>query len=151
MKLNENIAKLRKEKGITQEELAVAVGVTNQTVSKWESGRCCPNIDLLPSLASYFEISIDELMGHEPVEKEVIVNSETKSSTDESSPFMDEEYPNALIILRENGKITTAILQMKLRLGYNRAKRIIEKLREQGYVTLMPNGIHIATEKAYKL
>ena len=63
MKINEQIATLRKSRGITQEELAVAVGVTNQSVSKWESGQCCPDIQLLPVLASFFEISIDELMG----------------------------------------------------------------------------------------
>ena len=38
MKLNEQIAALRKKKGITQEQLAVALGVTNQAVSKWEAG-----------------------------------------------------------------------------------------------------------------
>jgi len=64
MKLNENIANLRKKKDITQEELATAIGVTNQSVSKWESGQCCPDIALLPALADFFEVSIDELMGH---------------------------------------------------------------------------------------
>lgn len=64
VKLNEQIAFLRKEKGITQEELAVALGVTNQAVSKWESAQCCPDISLLPDLASYFNVSVDELLGH---------------------------------------------------------------------------------------
>jgi len=63
MKINEQIAALRKKKGITQENLAQALGVTNQSVSKWESGQCCPDIQLLPELAKYFEVSIDELMG----------------------------------------------------------------------------------------
>lgn len=64
IKLNEQIAFLRKEKGITQEELAVALGVTNQAVSKWESAQCCPDINLLPDLASYFKVSVDELLGY---------------------------------------------------------------------------------------
>lgn len=64
MKLNEQIAFLRKEKGVTQEELAQALGVSNQSVSKWESAQCCPDIGLLPDLAAYFSVSVDELMGY---------------------------------------------------------------------------------------
>lgn len=63
-RLNEQITFLRKGKGITQEELAQALGVTNQAVSKWESGQCCPDIQLLPDIAGYFGVSIDELMGY---------------------------------------------------------------------------------------
>lgn len=66
-KLNEQISFLRKQKGITQEELAQSLGVTNQTVSKWESAACCPDIQLLPSIASYFGVSIDVLMGYKQV------------------------------------------------------------------------------------
>ncbi len=63
IKIQEQIAFLRKQKGLTQEELAKALGVTNQAVSKWESGQCCPDIQLLPELAKYFEVSVDELLG----------------------------------------------------------------------------------------
>lgn len=64
MKLNEQITFLRKQKGMTQEEVACALGVTNQAVSKWESAQCCPDIQLLPAIAELFEVTIDELMGH---------------------------------------------------------------------------------------
>lgn len=67
-KLNEQIAFLRKQKEITQEELAQILGVTNQSVSKWESGNCCPDIQLLPRIADYFGISIDELIGYKPTD-----------------------------------------------------------------------------------
>lgn len=63
--LHQQIASLRREKGITQEELAAALGVTNQAVSKWESGICCPDIQLLPALAAYFEVTTDRLLGCE--------------------------------------------------------------------------------------
>ena len=66
MKLNEQIAFLRKQKGMTQENLANILGVTNQTVSKWEAAQCCPDIQLLPVIAELFEVSIDELMGYRP-------------------------------------------------------------------------------------
>ena len=56
----------RKEKGITQEELANYIGVSGASVSKWETEQSYPDILLLPQLAAYFNISIDELMGYEP-------------------------------------------------------------------------------------
>lgn len=67
IKINEQIAFLRKQKGLTQEELANALGVTNQAVSKWESAQCCPDIQLLPDIAKLFDVSVDELIGYTPV------------------------------------------------------------------------------------
>ncbi|MGN0493933.1 MAG: helix-turn-helix domain-containing protein [Acutalibacteraceae bacterium] len=59
-----NIAALRKQKGITQEELAKYVGVSAQAVSKWENGGV-PDAELLPKIADYFDISIDKLFGRD--------------------------------------------------------------------------------------
>ena len=64
-KLNENIGFYRKKLDLTQEELAQKLGVTNQTVSKWESAKSCPDISLIPKIADIFGISIDELFGRE--------------------------------------------------------------------------------------
>ncbi len=65
-----NIAKTisikRKEKGITQDELAEYIGVSKASVSKWETGQSYPDITLLPQLAAFFNISIDELIGFLP-------------------------------------------------------------------------------------
>ena len=52
---------MRKQNNITQERLAEYLGVTYQTVSKWENGTSLPSISLLPSIANIFNISIDEL------------------------------------------------------------------------------------------
>ena len=60
--ISENIKKLRKAKGMTQEELAEAVNVSFQAVSKWENGGA-PDIEILPLLANAFGVTIDELMG----------------------------------------------------------------------------------------
>ncbi|MGE7883546.1 helix-turn-helix domain-containing protein [Bacillus sp. NPDC094077] len=60
------IADKRKEKGMTQEELAAYIGITKASVSKWETGQSYPDITFLPLLASYFNISIDELIGYAP-------------------------------------------------------------------------------------
>lgn len=62
--LGENILKLRKEKKLTQEQLASLLGVTFQAVSRWENGQAYPDIELIPQLASVFGVSIDSLLGH---------------------------------------------------------------------------------------
>ena len=66
MNFAEIIMKYRKELGLTQEGLAQKLGVTNQAVSKWESGQSCPDIALLPQIADLFGITIDTLFGREP-------------------------------------------------------------------------------------
>lgn len=63
MTLGNRIAAHRKEKGMTQEKLATALGITNQAVSKWENDQCCPDIEQLPALAELFGVSIDALLG----------------------------------------------------------------------------------------
>lgn len=65
MTLGNKIAELRKAKGMTQEALANALGVSNQAVSKWEANQSCPDIQLLPQIADIFEISLDNLFGRE--------------------------------------------------------------------------------------
>lgn len=62
--LKENIKKYRKEKGLTQEQLAEEIGVTVSTVSKWEGGSVCPDIGTIAELADLFEISVDVLLGY---------------------------------------------------------------------------------------
>lgn len=64
--LAENISKLRRKKGVTQEELANFIGVTKASVSKWENGQSMPDIILLPQLAAYYDVTVDELLGYEP-------------------------------------------------------------------------------------
>ncbi|MGN0390307.1 MAG: helix-turn-helix domain-containing protein [Wujia sp.] len=66
LNLSENILRLRRERKITQEELADFAGVTKASVSKWESGKSTPDIMLLPLLASFFDVTVDELIGYEP-------------------------------------------------------------------------------------
>lgn len=66
LKISENIVKLRRKKGITQDQLADFLGVTKASVSKWENRQSFPDIMLLPKLASYFDVTIDQLMGYEP-------------------------------------------------------------------------------------
>ena len=61
--IGKNISTLRKQRGLTQESLAGELGVSFQAVSKWENGQSCPDISLLPVIADFFDIHIDELFG----------------------------------------------------------------------------------------
>lgn len=61
-----NIVSLRHRKKITQEQLADFIGVTKASVSKWENKQSLPDILILPVLAAFFDVTIDELLGYEP-------------------------------------------------------------------------------------
>lgn len=65
MKLNigKTIKSLRKEREITQEEFAEVLGVSCQSVSRWENDSCYPDIEMIPTIAAFFGISVDHLMG----------------------------------------------------------------------------------------
>ncbi len=63
--LNDNIKKYRRERGISQEELAVRLHVVRQTVSKWESGKSVPDAEMLADLAEVLEVPVSRLLGRE--------------------------------------------------------------------------------------
>lgn len=71
------IAVLRKSRGFTQQELADLLGVSFQTVSKWENHVTMPDITMLPALAELFEVSVDELLGLKPLAEEVYLSRGT--------------------------------------------------------------------------
>lgn len=71
------IAVLRKNKGMTQQELGDAIGVSYQTVSKWENGVTMPDIGMLPVLSEYFHVTVDELLGMKPLAWEEYMPAKT--------------------------------------------------------------------------
>ncbi len=100
-----NIKRLRMEKQITQEELSVVMGVSCAAVSKWERGDTLPDISLLPLLAHYFGVSIDNLMGYSSarIEEEIdrflaehrkLFRERKVSEYTRLSEKMYAEYPN---------------------------------------------------------
>ena len=86
--LSEQLKQLRKKKGNTQKELAMHLGITTQSVSKWERDDGYPDITLLPAIASYYNVSVDDLLGVGVVEKEKKLN----------------EYKDKGVILHQAGK-----------------------------------------------
>ena len=81
MEFGEKLQQLRKGKGLTQEELATALYVSRTAVSKWESGKGYPGIDSLKEIASFFSVSIDELLTSDKVI--IIAESERKAKIKE--------------------------------------------------------------------
>ena len=61
---------LRKEKGVTQEKIAEILDVSSQSISRWELGMCYPDVELLPTIANYFGVTVDSLLSNDSVSKE---------------------------------------------------------------------------------
>lgn len=99
-KIGNFIAQCRKNKNITQEQLAQMLNITDKAISKWENGRCMPDISLLKNLSSILEVSISELLSGEKLQ-----NSENKS---------EELIFNSLV---ENSNQKKRIIQGTILLG----------------------------------
>ena len=78
MEFHEKLQELRKNRGLTQEELAEALYVSRTAISKWESGRGYPSIDSLKEISNYFSVSIDDLLSGEKLL--LIAEKENKSN-----------------------------------------------------------------------
>ncbi len=103
----------RKEKSITQEELAKYIGVSKASVSKWETGQSYPDITFLPQLAAYFNISIDELMDYKPqMSKEDIRKVYHKLSDDFTLKPYDDVLNNCRDIIKKYYACIPLLLQM---------------------------------------
>lgn len=106
MALGENLRKLRISENLTQEQLAEALGVSPQAVSRWENESACPDISLLPVIANFFEVSSDFLLGIDLAQKHQKIAEALKhdeklrcsGETEKSIEFLREktkEYPNS--------------------------------------------------------
>lgn len=80
MEFNEKLQELRKQRGLTQEELARQLHVSRAAVSKWESGRGYPNIDSLKDVAKFFSVTVDELLSGEELLTAAAEDSKEKGS-----------------------------------------------------------------------
>ncbi|SCI03052.1 transcriptional repressor DicA [uncultured Clostridium sp.] len=116
LSIGEVIYKLRKERGVTQEVLAKAVGVSVAAVSKWESKNSYPDITILPSIARYFNTTIDKLLSYEiEISNEEVMNimKECASLFEKNSPenatkvceSYIRQYPNSMFLKFRAGSL----------------------------------------------
>lgn len=94
--LSENLKKLRHEKGFTQETLAEFLGVTFQSVSKWERGESYPDITMLPEIAGFFKVSVDDLLGVNRAEDEAEIIKELEAYDNLTDEKIKQEIINRL-------------------------------------------------------
>ncbi len=101
--VGENLKRLRSEKNVTQDAVAEYLGVTYQAVSRWENGLAYPDIEFLPELARFFEVSLEELLGTESNEDRIrdIVSECYELNENNNKPAalsklrsLEREYPN---------------------------------------------------------
>lgn len=99
LSIGKNIKNLRLERELTQERVAEAIGVSFQTISKWEREESYPDITLLPSIASYFSVSCDELLGVDTNEKEEKIQQYMKLYDElrlKDSPYVFDQMSQAI-------------------------------------------------------
>ena len=98
IKISENLRKLRKQKDLTQEELARFLGVSFQAVSKWERNEGYPDITYLPAIANFFSVTLDELLGMGQIRSKQYLDDVFRLGHDHVSKG---EYKQAVKVLRD--------------------------------------------------
>mgnify|MGYP003398640160 FL=1 len=98
-KIGSFLKELRKQKGITQEELAEQLNVSGRTVSRWETGNNMPDISILIELAELYDVSIPEIVNGE--RKNESMNEEVKEVAQSLSDYADLEKENMLTQIRK--------------------------------------------------
>ncbi|MBR6358332.1 MAG: helix-turn-helix domain-containing protein [Lachnospiraceae bacterium] len=132
-KIAENIRAFRKERNLTQEQLAEAMGVTTGAVHKWETGMATPEIGTIMELADFFDISVDVLLGYKKQDHKIDAIVERMSEyckTMDRNAITEAEkalqkYPNSLKIV-----YTCALVYLLFAIGRDRnaARRALELL-----------------------
>ena len=111
------ISSLRKEKGMTQLELAVKMGVTDKAVSKWERDLSCPDINSIPKLAEIFDVSVDDLMQVKAENKEYLSKNKVDEIVDTSLKAIGIAMGIATTVLSVLGELETNTAFIMLGIG----------------------------------
>lgn len=145
--LGNMISSLRRKKGITQEVLAEFIGVTKTSVSKWETGSTLPDIQVLPLLASFFEVTVDELVGYVPVlsREQIRFQYHRLAERFASDPFM-EVLADCEEMVRRYYSCYPFLLQMAVLLLNHLGRAGAGQEREKGLCTAFRLCVHIREE-----
>ena len=119
MNLGKTILELRKQKHVTQEDLAAELGVTAAAVSKWENGYTLPDILMLCALADYFQVTTDELQGRAQEWKYAVIAAQTEELGQQIASMLREfgyvaqgiftDYDSASEVAQNNDSIRYVI------------------------------------------
>lgn len=156
--LNLKVQKLRKTKGISQQTLATNLGVTFQTVSKWENGVSMPDISLLPKIAEFFEVSVDQLLGLRPLPSDSYIerDSDNRDSWNKKSNtlyknrkyFWNEDYLQFIVDKVWNIHSPVDILDYRCGNGYFGAQ-LMKLLPEGSTYTGIDSEFFIEESKSH--
>ena len=153
------VAAKRKEKKITQDELASYLGVSKAAISKWETAQSYPDITLLPHIATYFDITIDELIGYEPqMESTEIKKFYHKLSHQFAKEPFDIVYERCNEIIKKYYSCFPLLLQIGILLlnhsmlddSPEKAQKIIEQDKQLfERIKTQTDDVHVAKQALY--
>ena len=130
MNIAANIARLRKERAMTQEALAEVIGVSSQSISKWENATTYPDVALLPVLADVFGVTVDALYGREDVKHTVTADG----AIDRVIEHVRETIVGTIYDLAIDGRFEDQLAQYKRLLQSDpRQRSVIENDRDVLY------------------
>lgn len=132
--LGSRLTALRKEKGLTQEQLAEKLGVTNQSVSKWENDINAPDISILIMLADLYDTTVDSLLGRE---KQPIVSTTTKNidnlilkikilSNDNDKVNINLPFSLVKVFVKEDGNLSV-LKDKNIDIDFNQLIKLVEE------------------------
>ena len=112
-RLQENIRLARRQRGLTQEQLAEALGVSTGAISKWEAGQSLPGLDMLVSIADLFDMSVDALLGYELRDnrQDAVVERLKRAMLEKDEAGLDEaekalmRYPNSFEVVYHSARM----------------------------------------------
>ena len=135
--LSEKIYRFRRERGLSQEQLAEKIGVSRQAISKWESGASTPELEKLLTLSACFGVTLDTLVNDEPAASEDKAPADEAPQIKENTGFSREREMKAGIILCLAGAICLVLAGVVMLLRPGAA----EQLNAASAVTLNGSGI----------
>jgi len=131
IRLSENLVSFRKAHKLTQSDVADHIGVTKASVSKWETGQTMPDVALLPLIASFYNVTLDELMGYEPqLSREQIQEVYRQFSERFAAEPFDAVYPDIQIQIRQYFACCPFLFQMAVLLLNHCDPRLGERISE---------------------